>query len=197
MASQIVPPFGTATIAVAASAKVAGYSVGPYTIDQLVGYPNQPNAYTNLFNSSGATLSAAFTLAGSVVVNAGAYPVLINTGISANTFERGNFQPTPGTLNATGTLTALLMLGGIVTSTTAAAVAATLDTGAVMDTSATFAINDSFDWTVVNTGATNAFTVTASTGHTIVGAAAVALSTSGRFRTVKTAAATYVTYRLS
>ena len=105
-------------------------------------------------------------------------------------------QPTPGTLNATGTLTAALIQGGIVTSTTAAAVVATLDTGTVMDTSADLAINDSFDWTAIATGA-NSFTVTASAGHTIVGSGTVATVTSGHFRTVKTAANTYITYRLS
>lgn len=196
MGSQYIPPFGTATIAFAAAAKVAAYSVGPYTVDQVVGFPNEPPALSNLFNGSGAFQSAAITLAGQVVVNAGAYPVLVSTGVAATVFERANFQPTPGTLNATGALTAALILGGIVTSTTGAAVAATLDTGTVMDTSATFAIGDSFDWTVINTGA-NAFTVTAAAGHTIVGVAAVATVTSGRFRTLKTAANTFITYRIS
>lgn len=106
-------------------------------------------------------------------------------------------QGTPGTLNATGTLTAALIDSGIVTSSTAAAVVATLDTGAVMDD--TFAtilnIGESIDWSAINTGA-NAFTVTASSGHTIVGAGAVAATTSGRFRTKRTALDTYVTYRL-
>lgn len=196
MSSQVVPPFGTATINVAAAAKVAAFSVGPYTVDQVVGFPNEPPALSNLFNNSGASLSAAFTLAGQVVVNAGAYPVLVNVGIAANVFERANFQPTPGVLNATGALTALLILGGIVTSTTGAAVAATLDTGTVMDTSATFAIGDSFDWSVINTGG-NTFTVTAAAGHTIVGVAAVVTVTSARFRTLKTAANTFITYRIS
>jgi hypothetical protein len=111
-------------------------------------------------------------------------------------------QGTPGTLNATGTLTAALLQSGIVTSSTAAAVVATLDTGAAMDTAfggstnCLLQIGDSFDWSAINTGGANAFTVTASSGHTIVGAGAVALGTSGRFRTLRTAANTYVTYRL-
>ena len=196
MSSVIVPAFGTLTIAVAAAAKVAAFSTGPYTVDQVVGYPNEPPANQNLFNNSGAFTSSAFTLAGSAVINAGAYPVLVNVGASAVVFERQNFQPTPGTLNATGTLTAALILGGIVTSTTGAAVAATLDTGAIMDLAATFAIGDAFDWSVINTGG-NTFTVTASAGHTIVGVAAVVTVTSARFRTLKTAANTFVTYRLS
>jgi hypothetical protein len=104
-------------------------------------------------------------------------------------------QATPVAVNVTGAVSAIAMLGGIVTSTTAAAVAGTIPTGTVMDASSEFAINDSFDWSVIATGA-NAFTVTAATGHTIVGTAAVATTTSGLFRTRKTAANTFVTYRI-
>ena len=191
-----VAPFGQLTLSVAAAAKVAAYSVGQYDVQQIVGYPNEPPTQSQLFNNSGAYTSGAFTLAGQVVVNAGPYPVLVQVGVAATVMSRPNYQPTPGTLNATGALTAALILGGIVTSTTGAAVAATLDTGTVMDTSNVFAIDDSFDWTVINTGA-NAFTVTAAAGHTIVGAAATAAGTSGRYRTRKTAANTFVTYRIS
>ena len=99
-------------------------------------------------------------------------------------------------LNATGALTAAMILSGIVTSTTAAAVAGTLPTGAVLDAASEFAIGDSFDWSVIATGA-NAFTVTAAaTGHTVVGTAAVATVTSGAWRTRKTAAETFVSYRI-
>lgn len=198
MSSYIVSPFGQLTVSVPASGKVATFSQGSeqYDVSQVLGYPNQPSQNSLLFSGSGGFVSSAFTLAGQVVINAGAYPVLVNVGASASVFERLNNQPTPGTLNATGTLTAALILGGIVTSTTGAAVAATLDTGTVMDAAGTFAVDDSFDWTVINTGA-NAFTVTASSGHTIVGVAAVATVTSGRFRTRKTAANTFVTYRIS
>ena len=89
-----------------------------------------------------------------------------------------------------------MILGGIVTSSTAAAVDATLDTGTVMDTVLDMEVDDSFDWTAINTGGTNAFTVTASSGHTIVGQAAVTTVLSGRLRTRKTAANTFVTYRI-
>lgn len=133
------------------------------------------------------------------IESAGESPVFYNIGVSplSLTSVDGVYQPVPGTLNATGTLTIALLSNRIVTSTTAAAVVATLDTGAVLDAAAVWAIGDSFDWVAINTGATNAFTVTASTGHTIVGAAAVALSTSAQFRTKKTAASTFVTYRIS
>lgn len=108
-------------------------------------------------------------------------------------------QGTPGTLNATGTLTAALVAAGIVTSTTAAAVTATVDTGTAMDTAlaAEVAIGDGFEWSAINTGGANAFTVTAAAGHTLVGAGAVAASSSGRFFSKRTAANTWVTYRLA
>lgn len=198
MASQIVPPFGIATVAVPASGKVAAYSPAPYTVDQVVGFPNEPPANQNLFNNSGSFTSAAFTLAGQAVIQAGSQPVLVNIGASASVYERLDVtQPTPGVLNATGALTAALILAGIVTSTTAAAVAGTLDTGTVMDAALTMAVGDSFDWSVINTGGANAFTVTAAAGHTIVGSGVVALTSSGRFLTTKTAANTFVTYRVS
>lgn len=105
-------------------------------------------------------------------------------------------QGTPGTLNATGTLTSALIMSGIVTSSTASAVTATLDTGTAMDTARPDTkTGDAFYWSAIATGA-NAFTVTASSGHTVVGAGAVATGTSGRFCTRKTAANTYVTYRI-
>lgn len=197
MPSQIVPPFGTATVSVAAAGRVATYGIAPYTVDQVVGFPNEPPANQNLFNNSGAFQSSAFTLAGQAIINAGSQPVLVSTGASAFNFERlDEFQPTPGVLNATGALTAALILAGIVTSTTGAAVAATLDTGTVMDAALTMAVGDAFDWSVVNTGG-NTFTVTAAAGHTIVGVTAVVTVTSARFRTTKTAANTFITYRLS
>jgi len=107
-------------------------------------------------------------------------------------------QGTAGTLNATGTLTAALVATGIVTSTTAAAVVATVDTGTAMDTAlaATYAIGQGFEWSAVATGA-NSFTVTAASGHTLVGAGLVATVTSGRFYSQRTAANTWVTTRMS
>ncbi len=104
-------------------------------------------------------------------------------------------QPTPNTLNITGALTHSIIRLRIVTSTTAAAVVATLDTGTVLDAATVLAVDSSFDWDAINTGP-NAFTVTAAAGHTIVGDAVVATLTSGKFRSRKTAANTFVTYRL-
>jgi len=104
-------------------------------------------------------------------------------------------QGTPGVLDATGALTAAMMGTGLVTSA-AAAVTATVPTGTVMDAAVSMEIGDAFDWAVIKVGA-NSFTVTAATGHTLVGSGVVATATSVIFRTRKTAANTFVTYRVA
>lgn len=197
MASTYVAPYTQKTLTVSASNKLATYSAAAYQVDKQVGYPTFPATINNVFAGSGGNVTTAFSAATVVIIAAGAQAVFYNQGTDATVYERGNYQPTPGTLNATGTLTIALIQGGIVTSTTAAAVTATLDTGTVCDAGLTMAVDESFDWTAINTGGSNAFTVTAATGHTIVGTAAVSANTSGRFRTRKTAANTFVTYRLS
>lgn len=196
MASTLVPANSSVTITVPALGELATYSPGSYSVDKLLTFANYPSASASVFSGSGANVTTAFTAATQVTITAGARGVNYNVGTGPLVFERANFQPAPGTLNATGTLTAPLLLLGIVTSTSAAAVAATLDTGALCDAALTMAVNDSFDWFVINTGG-NTVTVTASTGHTIVGVAAVLTVTSAHFRTRKTAADTFVTYRLS
>lgn len=197
MASTEIGAYGSATITVTALNALAVYGRGNYRVDQTTIYANVPSQQTNLFNSSGVYASAVFSVDTIVTItNLAVTPLRYNQGLTPLVYEVLNYQAVPGTLNATGTLTAALMMGGIVTSTTAAAVAATLDTGAIMDTAATFGIGDSFDWAIINTGG-NTLTVTASTGHTIVGAATVVTVVSARFRTKKTAASTFVTYRLA
>lgn len=106
-------------------------------------------------------------------------------------------QPAPAAFNTSGLLTAAQQIGGIVTSTTAAAVNAQSATGAQLDAALPgLQIDEAFDLTFINTGATNALTLTVNTNVTIVGNAVVALSSSGTFRFRKTAAATYVAYRI-
>lgn len=197
MASTIVNRFSQATFTVPASSTVATTSLSAYSVDKQVTFANYPPQISNIFASSGRNTPSAFTVATIITITAGDSPVYYNVGVTPAVYDSPFYQTTPGTLNATGTLTAALILGGIITSSTAAAVTATLDTGTVMDAALTMAVDDSFDWSAINTGGANAFTVTAATGHTIVGTAAVSANTTGRFRTRKTAANTFVTYRLS
>ena len=199
MSYNVIFAQGTATVTVPAGEKIAVQAYSPASVFQEVGYPNFPESQDLLTVVENTTyVSAAFTNATSVTIQAGASGATYAVGNDPVVSDDGKFQlqGPPGVLNATGALTAAMILSGIVTSTTAAAVAGTLPTGAVLDAASEFAIGDSFDWSVIATGA-NAFTVTAAaTGHTIVGTAAVATVTSGAWRTRKTAAETFVSYRI-
>ena len=199
MSYNVVFAQGTVTVTVPAGEKIAVQAYSSASVFQEVGYPNFPESQDLLTVVENTTyVSAAFTNATSVTIQAGASGATYAVGTDPVVSDDGKFQlqGAPGVLNATGALTAAMILSGIVTSTTAAAVAGTLPTGAVLDAASEFAIGDSFDWSVIATGA-NAFTVTAAaTGHTIVGTAAVATVTSGAWRTRKTAAETFVSYRI-
>lgn len=109
-------------------------------------------------------------------------------------------QGAPAAVNATATLTIAQLLAELITTTSAVAVSLTLPTGTLSDagiTAPALAVNGCFDWGIINLGSsTGAITLVAGTGHTIVGSAAVPIATSAEFRTRKTAANTFVTYRL-
>ena len=199
MSYNVVFAQGTVTVTVPSGEKIAVQAYSSASVFQEVGYPNFPESQDLLTVVENTTyVSAAFTNATNVTIQAGASGATYAVGTDPVVSDDGKFQlqGTPGVLNATGALTAAMILSGIVTSTTAAAVAGTLPTGAVLDAASEFAIGDSFVWSVIATGA-NAFTVTAAaTGHTIVGTAAVATVTSGAWRTRKTAAETFVSYRI-
>lgn len=182
---NIVATAGTATFQAATSANIAA-TAGDVTIDA----------------SDDVTISAgdeiAITGGDVLVTGSGSVGVVASGNLSLLTSESiVTRQEAPGVLNATGTLTAAMILERIVTSTTAAAVAATLDTGTAMEAVfAALGTDGSIDWSAIATGA-NAFTVTASAGHTIVGSGTVNSGASGAYRTRRTAANTYVTYVLA
>lgn len=102
--------------------------------------------------------------------------------------------------STTATLTIAQLLTYIVQVTQTAAVTLTLPTGSLSDAgvqSGTAANNTSFDWSIINTGTSlGAITVNAGTNHTLVGSGSIAIGTSARFRTRKTATNTFVTYRI-
>ena len=196
---QSIIPYGTVEFSAAASDIITVYSEDSAKVYTKT--TTQGAKYGLLATTVGGTeyASSALSAAATVKIEAGGRPVLYNYGaapaVLARRGQRG--QGTPGVLNATGALTAAMILSGLVTSTTGATVTATLPTGAVMDAAIEMEIGESFDWSVIVTGA-NAFTVTAAaSGHTVVGLMAVATTVSAMFRTRKTAAATYVTYAIA
>jgi hypothetical protein len=106
-------------------------------------------------------------------------------------------QPAPTAKTAAATLTAAELATGIITYT-GAAVALTVPTGAALDAAfSSMKVDSSFDFSIINTDAADAATVTANTGCTLVGVAAVAGVSSCTWRVRKTADATYVFYRVA
>jgi hypothetical protein len=118
-------------------------------------------------------------------------------------------QLAPISYTTTQTLLAPDLMTGIITATHTAGgtVAYTLPTGTLTDAATGLYINQGFEWTLINLSAAAAdtITLTAGTGHTIVGTAVVpsAHSTTGllygnaaRWFTRKTAANTFITYRI-
>ena len=200
MSYNIVFTQGTATVTVPAAESIAVQSYSATSVFQEVGYPNFPETQDLLgVVENETTVFGPYAAGATIVIQAGASGATYAVGTDPVISDSGKYQTqdTPGVLNATGTITPAMILSGILTSTTAAAVAGTLPTGAVLDAASEFAVGDSFDWSVIATGA-NAFTVTAAaTGHTVVGTGAVATVTSAAWRTRKTAADTFVSYRLS
>lgn len=120
-------------------------------------------------------------------------------------------QGTPAAETGVATISIADILTGIVTIThsTGATVALTLDTGTLMDAGrpSLMKTDEALDWTLINLSAAAAdtATVTASTGHTLVGtmicqsAHASIGGVNGNaicLRSRRTAANTWVTYRL-
>jgi hypothetical protein len=105
-------------------------------------------------------------------------------------------RPTPATYAAAATLTVADLKTAIITYTGAAA-SLTLPTGTLTEGGfAGIYTNMTFEWSVINTGS-GLCTIGAGTGHTITGGATIAAGASGRFASRRTAANTFVSYRLS
>ena len=105
-------------------------------------------------------------------------------------------QPTPATYAAAATLTVADLKTAIITYTGTVATL-TLPTGTLTEGGFTnIYTNMAFEWSVINTGA-GICTIGAGTAHTIVGSGTVAIGDSARFASRRTAANTFVSYRLS
>jgi hypothetical protein len=173
---------------------------GPVQVYQVVGYPNVPSTKSLIgtVSAGSETVFGAYASGATIELEAsegGAkYAIGVGPKVGYDGFIKE--QAAPGALNATGTLTVAMMATGIVTSTAGAAVVATFDTGTVIDAALDLAIGEAFDFSVIVTGA-NTFTLTAATGVTIVGDAVVAANGSSTVRMRKTAANTFVCYRLT
>ena len=106
-------------------------------------------------------------------------------------------QVAPTAKTAAATLTPAELATEIITYT-GAAVNLTLPLGTDIENAfSSMKVSSSFDFSIINIGGTNAATVTANTGCTIVGVAAVSANTSATWRVRKTAENTFVFYRIA
>ena len=201
--SQTIAPNGSLKVTVPAGEKIAIATRGKanYALqtaqDKVLDSAN-PVATVSVENEEEVT--AAVTAGGFAVVNnIGPFDCYVEVGTAplSKDFRRETGRAGSAVaLNATGTVTTAMILSGSISSTSAAAVVATVDTGAVMDLATEWDIGEGFIFGVINTGP-SLFTLTAAaTGHTLTGLGTVATTTAGTFRTVKTAADTFVTTRI-
>jgi len=106
-------------------------------------------------------------------------------------------QSAPIAKTAAATLTPAELANGIITYT-GAAVNLTVPLGVDIDAAfPSMKVNSSFDFYIINIGATNAATVTANTGCTLVGTAAVSAATSCNWRVRKSGDGTFVFNRIA
>jgi len=161
---------------------------------------------------NGLTLTGTVTTSGNLTLG-GTLSLVSPPAIGGTTPAAGSFtnlvsttlnvvpQPAPTAKTVSVTLTIGELLTLLITSTSASAVTLTVPTGTNCDSgtlSGAMPANTAFDWSVVNLGSSlGAATIASNAGHTLVGNMVVAINTTGRFRSRKTALNTFITYRLS
>jgi hypothetical protein len=213
--SNYLSPNGLVSVTLTASQKVAVYSQGLANVYRTSAFPNYPNVTTLLGTViNGQTVFGTYTGGATIQIEAaGGLPVFYEVGtdpiVKQGRIANG-VQVTPTAETVAVTLTAAELLTGLVTGThTAGATAAyTLPTGTLLDAAGAFLVDEYFDWTLINLSAAAADTITVTAGadHTVVGTMICqsAHSSTGlvhgnalRLRTRKTAANTFVSYRLA
>ena len=213
--SNFLSPNGNVSVTLTATQKVAVYSQGLANVYRTSGFVNYP-AQTTLLGTviNGQTVFGTYTGGATIVIEAaGGLPVFYEVGTDPIVKQgrvANGVQVTPSAETVAVTLTAAELLTGLVTGTHAAGAtqAYTLPTGTLLDAASTFLVNEYFDWTLINLSAAAADTITVTAGadHTVEGTMICqsAHSSTGlvhgnalRLRTRKTAANTFVTYRLA
>jgi hypothetical protein len=203
--SNILAPNGRATVTIPAADSIAVFTQGQVIVSRTLGFPNYPDVTTSIGTvTNGQTVFGPYASGATIVLESNsAVPVLYEVGVSPQVQQQrlnAQVQAAPSNITdgAAMAFGSADMLAGIVTATPTTTRSIQLPTGASLDLVSEFAANDSIDWTLI-TLAAFALTITVNTGHTIVGSAATA-ATSGaaaRFRTRKTAADTFVSYRVA
>ncbi len=202
--SNIVAVNGKATVIIPSNESIAVFTQGEAQVSRTIGFPQYPDQTTLIGTvRNGQTVFGSYASGATIVVEStGSQPVYYEVGTAPQVQQiRLNAQvqgdPTNITDGGSMAFTAASLLSGIVTATPTAGRNVQLPTGAVLDAASEFAIGDSFDFSLV-TLAAFALTITVNTNVTIVGAPATAgtAGAAARFRVRKTAADTFVVYRI-
>jgi hypothetical protein len=203
--SNFVAVNGEATVTIPSGESIAVFTQGEAQVSRTIGFPNYPDQTTLIGTvRNGQTVFGPYASGATIVVEStGSQQVYFEVGTSPQVQQgrlNNQVQGDPTNIADGGSMafTPAALLSGIVTATPTAGRNIQLPTGAALDAASEFAIGDSFDFSVV-TLAAFALTITVNTNVTIVGAPATA-GTSGaaaRFRVRKTAADTFVVYRIS
>ena len=196
--SILLPFGGSALVNVPNGARIAVWSAAPYSVSLITRPIDLNGTEVALFNGTGGFNSSTYANGATIAISGGGDSELYySVGTAAAVVDiMPTILPVPTAVDVTADFTPANILGGIVTSA-AAAVTGTLPTGAIMEASGSYAIGDVIRWSVIKVGA-NAFTMApAATGHTYIGNTTIATATSASFVTRKTAAETFVTYRVA
>lgn len=201
MSNSIVAPQGLATVTLTAGQSIALNSLTETTVFEQVGFPNYPSQNDLEATFTGYDVLGPYASGATLVIEAGAAPVAYQVGI-APVVAGVNYQATPTSQDTTATLTTAKVMSGVITSTHTggATITLTLPDGADMDLAGQFDVDEYFDWAIINNASVSGNTVTianAASGNNISGPTLIAISASAQFRTRKTAADTFVTYRLA
>lgn len=191
--SNIVMARSSERIAVPSGQSITVFSQDAVVVSQDVGGVVTPlGTVTNAQQMFGPFGSDLF-----VILDSGASSAMYTVGAAPIIRElMGNVvQRSPIAINAAGAIPLSAMANGVITSNSLLGITCTLPTGTAIDSAMSSRIDDSFDWRVLAVGLFG-FTVGASAGHMIVGNATVGSGSAGVFRTRKTAANTFITYRI-
>ena len=146
---------------------------------------------------SGATVTQTFN-SGATQVLLDANGLTINSGsLEVKTGPIIMYAPTPTQISGTATLTNADIQAQIVNTTGAGSYTVTLPLGTTLETLIAWdAVDIGYDFYVINTN-TSTTTIAANTGVTIVGRATVLTAVSAQFRIRRTAANTFIVYRIN
>jgi len=205
---------GRVSVTLTATQKLAVYSQGTVNVYRSSGFANYPDNTALLATViNGQTVFGTYTGGATLIIDAGGgLPVYYEVGTDAIVkqlrIDNGS-QVDPTAKTTAVTLTAAEILTALITGTHAAGAtqAYTLPTGTLLDAAATWDTNEYIDWSLINLSAAalDTITLTAATGHTIVGnpivqsanaATGGIYGNSAHWRTRKTAANTFITYRV-